>query len=128
VTEAESQIAKARENIGFARYALAGDYPDEAGRAAYMAAFHAAMALIVFRTARSPKTHSGTRSEFARLAREDHRISREQISLLGWSYELKNVADYGQESAVTKADAERAINEASRLVETVATIIGDGPP
>ena len=123
MSQAESLITKARENIGFARYALAGEYADEAGRGAYMAAFHAALAFIVTRTGKSPKTHSGTRSEFARLARGEQRISREQVSLLGWSYELKNVADYEQDHTVSIADAGRAINEAAHLVETVAAII-----
>jgi hypothetical protein len=36
---------------------------------------------------------------------------------------LKNVADYEQDRTVSIADAERAINEAAHLVETVATII-----
>jgi uncharacterized protein (UPF0332 family) len=127
VNEAGGHILKARENISFARYALAGDYTEEAGRGAYMAAFHAALAFIVARTGKSPKTHSGTRSEFARLARGERRISREQVWLLGWSYELKNVADYGQEHSVSIADAERAINEASRLIETLTAIINDMP-
>lgn len=124
MSEAESHIVKARENIDFARYALAGEYTDEAGRSAYMAAFHAALAFIVARTGKSPKTHSGTRSEFARLARDEHRISREQVSLLGWSYELKNVADYEQEHTVSVVDAERAINEALQLIETITAVIG----
>jgi hypothetical protein len=47
MNEAESHIVKARENITFARYALTGGYTDEAGRSAYMAAFHAALAFIV---------------------------------------------------------------------------------
>jgi uncharacterized protein (UPF0332 family) len=128
VNEAGGHILKARENIGFARYALAGEYTEEAGRGAYMAAFHAALAFIVASTGKSPKTHSGTRSEFARLARGEQRISREQVSLLAWSYELKNVADYGQEHSVPIADAERAINEASRLIETLTAIINDMPP
>ena len=93
-----------------------------------MAAFHTALAFIISRTGKSPKTHSGTRSEFARLARGDDRISREQVSLLGWSYELKNAADYDQEHTVSVDDAERAISEASRLIETVAALIGDGSP
>jgi uncharacterized protein (UPF0332 family) len=118
VNEAKGHILKARENIGFARYALAGEYTDEAGRGAYMAAFHAALAFVVARTGKSPKAHGGTRSEFARLARDEQRIGREQVSLLGWSYELKNVADYGQEHSVSIADAARAIDEASRLIET----------
>jgi uncharacterized protein (UPF0332 family) len=55
MSQAESLITKARENIGFARYALAGEYADEAGRGAYMAAFHAALAFSVTRTGKSPK-------------------------------------------------------------------------
>jgi uncharacterized protein (UPF0332 family) len=89
----QAHIVKARENLEFARNALAGEYAEEAGRSAYMAAFHAALAFIAFRTGKSPGTHSGTRSEFARLARDERRIHRDQVSLLGWSYELKNVAD-----------------------------------
>jgi hypothetical protein len=37
--------------------------------------------------------------------------------------ELQNVADYQQESAVSLTEAERAIEEASQLVETIATLI-----
>ncbi|HET6233953.1 MAG TPA: hypothetical protein VFE41_03145 [Acetobacteraceae bacterium] len=68
-------------------------------------------------------TSNGARSEFARLAREQPRVSREQVSLLGWSYDLKNVADYEWESAVSLTEAERAIEQASQLVETIATLI-----
>lgn len=123
MSEVEGQLAKARNSIVFARYALAGNYAEEAGRSAYMAAFHAATALIIARTAKAPKTHSGLRREFARLAREQQRVSREQVSLLGWSYELKNAADYEQGHRVSLAEAERAIEEAVRLIETIAAIV-----
>jgi uncharacterized protein (UPF0332 family) len=124
MSDAEAHIVKARESLAFARYALAGGYTEEAGRSAYMAAFHSAVAFIVARTSKSPKTHSGARSEFARLARDEPRISREQVSLLGWSYELKNVADYEQAATVSLTEAERAIDEAFRLVENIAALIG----
>lgn len=124
MSDAEPHIAKARESLVFQRYALVGGYAEEAGRSAYMAAYHAAMAFIVSRIGKSPKTHSGARSEFSRPAREEPRISREQISLLGWSYELKNVADYEQCAAVSPAEAERAIEEAAHLVETISPLIG----
>lgn len=124
MSEAEPHIVKARESPEFARYALAGDYTEEAGRSDYMAAYHAAMAFIVARTAKSPRTHSGARGEFARLAREESRIGRDQVSLLGWAYELKSAADYEQEATVSVAEAERAIKEASQLVETIAALIG----
>jgi uncharacterized protein (UPF0332 family) len=123
MNDSDSHIVKARESLTFARYALAGEYTEEAGRSAYMAAYHAALAFIVARTGKLPKTHSGARSEFARLAREEPGISRDQVSLLGWSYELKNVADYQHKTTVSPAEAERAIDEASRLVETIATLI-----
>jgi uncharacterized protein (UPF0332 family) len=124
VSEAAGHLTKARDAIGFARYALAGGYTNEAERSAYMAAYHAALALIVASTDKSPKTHSGVRSEFARLAHRERRISREQVSLLGWSYELKNAADYEQGHQVTVPDAERAINEALRLIENITAIVG----
>jgi uncharacterized protein (UPF0332 family) len=55
-----------------------------AGRAAYLAAFHAAQAIIMLRTNKVAKTHAGVRSEFARIARDElpwnavwRRLSRE---------------------------------------------------
>lgn len=70
-----------------------------------------------------PKTHSGARSEFGRLARDEPRITREQVSLLGWTYELKNLSDYGQPRTVAAEDAERAIDEAAMLIETVTGLV-----
>jgi uncharacterized protein (UPF0332 family) len=114
VSDAARHLVKARESLDFARYALTGNYTAEAGRSAYMAAYHAAPAFIVTCTGKSPRTHSGARSEFARLAREELRISRAHVSLLGWSYELKNVADYEQEATVSSTEAERAIEAICR--------------
>jgi uncharacterized protein (UPF0332 family) len=123
MTGAEGHLAKARESITFARHALAGNCTEEAGRSAWMAAFRATIVFFVAPTGKAPKTHSGVRSQFARLAREELRISREQVSLLGWSYELKNAADYEQEHKLSLAEAIRAINEAQGLVQTMAAII-----
>ena len=117
---AAAHIAKARRALASARHQLAGDFVEQAGRDAYLAGFHAALGLIFARTGKSPKTHSGTRSEFARLARDEGGISREQVAFLGWAYELKTVADYGSEPQVSSAQAERAIAEAECFVETVA--------
>jgi uncharacterized protein (UPF0332 family) len=59
MNEAEAHVVKARVDLEFARYALAGEYIEEAGRSAFMAAYHAAVAFIVARTSKSPKTHNG---------------------------------------------------------------------
>ena len=77
MSDADGHIEKVRESLAFARYALAGDYAEEAGRSAYMAAYHAALAFIGARTGKSPKTHSGARSELSEIARDEPRISRE---------------------------------------------------
>ena len=123
MSHADPHILKAREALVFASFAMAGGYPEEAGGSAYMAAYHAALAFIAARTGKSPKTHSGACTEFARLAREEPRIGRDQVSLLAWSYELKNVADYEQTERVSRSEAERAIEEASRLMETIASLV-----
>ena len=124
MTDAGAHTVKAREHLEFAHYALASEYAGEAGRSAYMAAFHTALAFIAARSGKSRKTHGGTRSEFARLTRQDPRIGREQVSLPGWSYDLKNAADYDQEARVSLAEAEGAIYESSQLVETIAALAG----
>jgi hypothetical protein len=67
--------------------------------------------------------HTAARAASSRASREEPRVSREQVSVLGWSDELKNVADHQQESAASLTDAERAIEETSQLVETIATLI-----
>jgi uncharacterized protein (UPF0332 family) len=75
--EAADYLAKAREYLNKARSLLdVKHYSDEAARAAYLAAFHAAQALVFERTARVAKSHSGLRTTFARLAKDDPRIDR----------------------------------------------------
>jgi hypothetical protein len=50
LSDAEPHIVKARDSLTFARYALAGEYNEQAWRSAYMAAYHAAIAFIAART------------------------------------------------------------------------------
>ena len=47
---------------------------DDAARAAYLAAFHAAQAVIFERTGRVVKTHRGVQSEFLRLTKTTHSL------------------------------------------------------
>ena len=84
--EAERQCVRARVMLGVDLY-------EDAGRAAYLAAFHAAQALIAERTARSMKTHRGVHSEFARLTRDDAFDSGLR-TFLSRAYEFKSTADY----------------------------------
>jgi uncharacterized protein (UPF0332 family) len=60
--EAEEHLDKAREALSKARGLLdVMHYSDEAARAAYLAGFHAAQALISERTGRIAKSHSAAR-------------------------------------------------------------------
>jgi hypothetical protein len=59
-------------------------------RSAYLAALSAARAIIRDRTGKTPKTHSGTRSEISRLAWLDPRIEATFAEFLVKGYELKS--------------------------------------
>jgi uncharacterized protein (UPF0332 family) len=69
-------LAKARKSLGEAQAVIGINLTEAAGRAAYFAAYHTAQALIFERTGRVAKTHSGVRSEFSRLAKDDPGIDR----------------------------------------------------
>jgi uncharacterized protein (UPF0332 family) len=63
---------------------------------------------IFWPTYKVAKTHSGVRSEFARVAKDDPTIERKLASFLAQSYSLKVIADYAV-----------AIEGATRFVEAV---------
>ena len=62
--ESASFLYKAREFLAKARDMLE-HWPDEAGRASYLAAFHAAQALIFERIGNVAKTRAGVRTQEA---------------------------------------------------------------
>lgn len=98
-----------------------------AGRNAYLAAFHAAQALIFEATGKVAKTHRGVQAEFARLTRGEENLQPELRAFLGRAYELKTVADYevGFSTPVTAERAEEALRLARRLLEWIGA--ADGP-
>jgi uncharacterized protein (UPF0332 family) len=103
---------------------------NDAGRNAYLAAFHAAQALIFERTGKPAKTHSGVRSEFARLAKDDPNIDKTFSPFLTQAYNLKAVADYetGPDSLLPHERAATAIETAERLVEALGDILAKSTP
>lgn len=127
--EAVDYLDKARQSLKEAR-AIAGiGLSEAAGRAAYLAAYHAAQAFIYDRTNKVAKTHSGVRSEFARIAKDDPRVDRAFSAFLAQAYNLKTVADYavGPGAGVTIAEAEEAIETASRFVDLIVRLL-NAPP
>lgn len=126
--EAGEYLAKAGKLLYEARAVAAIGLWEAAGRAAYLAAFQAAQAFIFSRTGKVAKTHSGVRSEFARLAKDEPRIDKAFSSFLAQAYLLKTIADYGTgpDNGVSKADAEEAIDTAAQFVARITELLEPG--
>lgn len=92
--EAAAFFNKAREFLKKAEDMLIDDWPDEAGRAAYLAGLHAAQALIVERTGNVIRRHRGVQRELGRLTKDEPHFDQELRSFLGRAYNLKAIADY----------------------------------
>ena len=119
-------LDRARQGLRDARK-LQSTIPRIAGREAYLAAFHAAQALIYERTGRLAKTHRGVRSQFSRLANDEPTLARATADVLGRGYEVKSRADYGVGPAaiVSTQTAESTIEAAAQLIEAVAALLAD---
>ncbi|HEX5326186.1 MAG TPA: HEPN domain-containing protein [Acetobacteraceae bacterium] len=119
-------LAKSREFLEKAQSLLdAHHWPDEAGRAAYLAGLHAAQALIFESTGNAIRRHSGVQREFARLVKDDPRFAVELRAFLPRAYNLKAIADYetGPGLRVSPESAREAIETAHRFVASVADLI-----
>ena len=100
-------------------------WPDQDGRAAYLAGLHAAQALIFETTGQLRKRHSTVQSEFARLVRDDPRIDMELRAFLPRAYILKAIADYqtGPGSQVTVEQAQEAIKIAEPFIDVITGLL-----
>jgi uncharacterized protein (UPF0332 family) len=119
-------LAKSREFLDKAQDLFgAHHWPDEAGRAAYLAGLHAAQALIFETTGQLRKRHSTVQGEFARLVKDDPRIDVELRAFLPRTYNLKAIADYqtGPGSQVTVEQAQEAIKTAERFVDVITGLL-----
>jgi uncharacterized protein (UPF0332 family) len=123
--EAQDYLDKARDNLDEARKIAAIGLAKAAARSAYYAAFHTAQALNVQRTNKIAKTHSGVRSEFARLAKDTPSIDKTFPTFLAQAHLYKEISDYGigDGANVTMAEANDAITTAGRLIDCVTTLL-----
>lgn len=118
-------LARALEDLREARQIAAIGLARAAARSAYYAAFHAAEAYIVEKTARVAKTHSGVRAEFSRLAKDDPLIAQTMPAFLRQAYRYKEIGDYGvnPDVVITMARAEAAIISAAAFIESVRSAL-----
>ena len=123
--EVAGYLAKAWEDLDEARQIAAIGLAKAAARSAYYAAFHTAEALIFQRTGKIAKTHSGVRSEFARLAKEGGDLDRAHVALLGEAYKYKEIGDYGigPDAVVELSDAQALVSKAQAMIAAVAEVL-----
>jgi uncharacterized protein (UPF0332 family) len=123
--ETERYLDKARQALNEARAVAGIDLAEAAGRAAYLAVFHAAQALIFDRIGKVPKTHHGVHAQFSRLARSEPRIGIELPRFLSQAYDFKTVADYeiGPDATVPLAEAISAIEAAQRFIDRIVELL-----
>ena len=119
--ETDRVLQKAEKHLERGHVMLNVSLNDDAGRAAYLAAFHAAQAVVFERTGKVVKTHRGVQSEFLRLTKDDPRFTSDQRIFLSQAYNFKAVADYetgpGAELSAEKAAA--ALEGGRRFVDAV---------
>lgn len=125
--ETALELAQAERLLARGRIMLAAGLAEDAGRAAYMAGFHAAQALIRMRTGRIARTHRGVQAEFARLARDEAKLDEELRRFLPRAYDLKTIADYetGEDATVPQDRAAAALDMAGRFVDRIAALLGE---
>jgi uncharacterized protein (UPF0332 family) len=125
--EAKDYLDKARADLDDARKIVAIHLAKVAARSAYYAAFHAAEALIIERTGKVAKTHSGVRSAFARLLKDTPGGEKAMLTFLAQGYKYKEIGDYGvgRGAVVTDEEANDAIDNAARFLERVTALLTD---
>jgi uncharacterized protein (UPF0332 family) len=75
--QVERFLRNAEDHLERGRILVADGLYYDAGRAANLAAFHAAQALVFERAGKVVKTHNGVNVEFLRLTRDDRRFPPE---------------------------------------------------
>ena len=118
--ESEELLARSRVLLASAvRLLETPDFSELAARETYTAVLQAARAIILLRTGRVAKTHTGTRSEISRLAHEDTRIDASMAGFLARGFDLRVKYDYGTESVawVSHAEAAALIQQARGFID-----------
>jgi uncharacterized protein (UPF0332 family) len=124
--EVTAYLRKSREFLMKAQGMLEQGWPDEAGRAAYLAGFHAAQALIFERTGKVLEMHSGVQTQFALMVKDTAIVDIKLRRFLGRAYNLKELTDYatGPGAEVSAAQAKPVMTVADRFVAAVAALLG----
>jgi uncharacterized protein (UPF0332 family) len=118
-------LSRSRQEIDAARLLADGDFAAQAISRAYYAAFYAAeQALASLGESRSK--HSGVIAAFGKLVIREGELDEKIGRVLRSLFEQRNDVDYG-EAVASREDAERAIRDAERFIDAVASWLADTP-
>ena len=128
--QAERFLQNAADHLQRGQTMVAIGLNDDAGRAAYLAAFHAAQAFIFERTGKVFKSHKSVNIEFLRLTKDDQRFTPEQRGFLSRAYDFKAIADYdsGPLGEVLSQQAVDALEFAREFLATVRHVLTPPTP
>jgi uncharacterized protein (UPF0332 family) len=123
--EAGRFLQKAQKHLERASTMIGVNLNEDAGRAAYLAGFHAAQAFIFENIGKVFKSHKGVQSEFLRLTKDDSRFPSDLRGFLSRAYNLKAIADYetGPGSEVSAERAMEAVETGKNFVTHIAGLI-----
>jgi uncharacterized protein (UPF0332 family) len=123
--EAAAALATAQQHLTDAKAINGLQIAHVAAREAYLAAFHPAEAFIHERTGRPVKTHSGLRTVFARLAKDEQLLDPAFTQFLANAYDLKSLADYADRPAdrIACEGAAMTIETAERFIAAITMLI-----
>jgi uncharacterized protein (UPF0332 family) len=123
--EVAEHLDKAKDCLKRARVILDAGIGEDAGRNAYLAAFHAAQAFIIARRGRVAKTHRGVHVMFHELTADDTALG-DLAAFLSQAYNLKAIADYevGADADVPLDEASAAIASAEQFLTRITSALG----
>jgi uncharacterized protein (UPF0332 family) len=122
--EAACFLLKARDYL-FKAHEMLEHWPDEAGRASYLAAFHAAQGLIFENCGQVVRRHAAVQAQVSRLVGQDPNGAADARLFLGRAYNFRFVADIEAGSAAEPAPDQAAliVEAADRFVAYVTKLL-----
>lgn len=120
-----ARLSLTKAKAGLRASAQEPSLAENAARDAYYVAFHAALALIVERTGKQPKTHAGVHRQLHRLTRNEPKFPRSMRDFILRAYDFKAIADYATTPPprVSTARAATAIQSAEQFLDAVAALL-----
>ncbi|QGA80365.1 HEPN domain-containing protein [Candidatus Nanohalobium constans] len=115
----KEKIEEAEKRLSTAKLLLENERFEAAVSRAYYSMFHAAKSLLQTEDS-SPKTHEGVNSELGKLFRD--RIDLELLREFSRIKQLREDADYGAESNISKQKATEVVETAEKFISRAKDI------